>query len=177
MPKTIYLKTNTEFMPALRSGQKPFEIRFNDRDYQIGDILVLKGWDPAQQTYTGEELKRDITYILDKAEPFGLQPGHVILGLGPGEHDLRALNAYPGLQADYINVAQATLGPGRQVHIGWASPSLAFGRLSFGVTNDNKFFMDTEAMSLRFVQALVTQMYMDAHPQEFGYLTNPTTKE
>jgi len=35
------LKTDPPFFQAMELGEKKFEIRRNDRDYQVGDILVL----------------------------------------------------------------------------------------------------------------------------------------
>lgn len=59
--------------------QKPFEIRKTDRDYQVGDKLLLREWDPTVQEYTGRQCTREVTYIL--AAHDGLQPGYAILGL------------------------------------------------------------------------------------------------
>ena len=52
------------FQPVL-DGQKTFEKRIWDRDYKVGDTLVLKEWDPKTQEYTGRELDAVVTYILD----------------------------------------------------------------------------------------------------------------
>ncbi|MCL2677091.1 MAG: DUF3850 domain-containing protein [Streptococcaceae bacterium] len=38
------LKLDTEIFPSVQSGLKNFEIRNNDRDYQVGDILKLKAF-------------------------------------------------------------------------------------------------------------------------------------
>lgn len=46
------LKTDPDVFDAVMKGIKPFEIRKNDRDYQIGDELMLK-----KTRYTGEEMK------------------------------------------------------------------------------------------------------------------------
>jgi ASC-1-like (ASCH) protein len=36
------LKTWPEYFEALLSGKKTFEIRKNDRDYQVNDLLLLQ---------------------------------------------------------------------------------------------------------------------------------------
>ena len=36
------LKIEEEYLNAIKNGSKTFEIRYNDRDYQVGDILVFE---------------------------------------------------------------------------------------------------------------------------------------
>ena len=64
MRKTHYLKTWPEFFQAMKSGKKTFELRKNDRDYEVGDTLVLQEYEPIEGCYTGFELKREVTYLL-----------------------------------------------------------------------------------------------------------------
>lgn len=82
------LKTNPLPFRAIKEGKKNFELRFNDRSYQVGDQLLLKEYtpanywdpeDPKEPEYTGEILHREVTYILSQF--VGLLPGYVILGL------------------------------------------------------------------------------------------------
>lgn len=47
------LKTDPEVFDAVWNKDKTYEIRFNDRNYQPGDILVLK-----ETKYTGEQMKK-----------------------------------------------------------------------------------------------------------------------
>lgn len=56
------LKTLTHFYNAVLIGLKTFEVRFNDRDYRIGDFLLLQEYDPAAKTY-GRETMRQVTYL------------------------------------------------------------------------------------------------------------------
>ena len=79
MPKNHKLKTWPEYFQAVRTGKKNFEIRKNDRDYQVGDTLILLEYDPIHG-YTGEiPLKLTVTYILDK-QPF-VPEGYVCMSL------------------------------------------------------------------------------------------------
>ena len=56
---------------------KNFEIRLNDRDYHVGDLVVLKEFDGGQ--YTGRELEpKVITYITS----FEQKEGYVVFELG-----------------------------------------------------------------------------------------------
>jgi hypothetical protein len=56
------LKTLTRFFDAVMIGLKPFEVRYNDRDYQVGDFLLLQEYDPSTETY-GRETMRQVTYV------------------------------------------------------------------------------------------------------------------
>lgn len=72
------LKCWTEPFNAVRSGKKKFEFRLNDRDYKVGDELILREWDPVKKFYTGQVITRKyITYLL--TEGFGLPKGYCIM--------------------------------------------------------------------------------------------------
>lgn len=43
---------------------KTADIRFNDRDYAVGDILIEREYDYDKKMYTGVEFSCDITHIL-----------------------------------------------------------------------------------------------------------------
>ncbi|MEE1897096.1 DUF3850 domain-containing protein [Flavobacterium rakeshii] len=71
--KTHELKTLPEYFEAVHNGTKNFEVRKNDRDFKLGDTLILKEFipknhygenKPIKDTYTGRELQTEITYIL-----------------------------------------------------------------------------------------------------------------
>lgn len=83
------LKTWPIYFQKVKSNEKPYELRFNDRDYQVGDILILKEWDPESQLFTGDSCRRFVTFMGESCEEIpGLQPGWVILGLN--ENDILA---------------------------------------------------------------------------------------
>lgn len=100
------LKTLPVYFAAVFRGDKTFEIRNNDRDFQAGDTLVLREWDPTYLPpaegapwgqasnsglpqaprmpgdYTGQELQATVSYVLhDVYGQFGLERGYVVLGL------------------------------------------------------------------------------------------------
>ena len=56
---------------------RDFCIRKNDRDFQVGDVLILKEWDNIK--YTGREIGAVVRYVL--RDFIGLQEGYVALGL------------------------------------------------------------------------------------------------
>lgn len=72
------LKILPEYFEAVSSGRKKFEIRRNDRNYGVGDTLILREWDG--ENYTGEGVIRKVTYVLADYEK-GLKPGYCILGI------------------------------------------------------------------------------------------------
>lgn len=71
-----YLKTEPIFYQDAVSGQKPFEVRFNDRDFQVYDMLYLQEWLTG---YTGRECQFEVTYVLDN--PILCKKGYVIMGI------------------------------------------------------------------------------------------------
>lgn len=85
--KTHDLKTWPEFFEALLTGNKPFELRKNDRSFQVGDHLCLREWNPKTRSYSGREITKRVTYMLEQrpgagcAADFGLIPGYAILGI------------------------------------------------------------------------------------------------
>ncbi|MFR7590241.1 MAG: DUF3850 domain-containing protein [Longibaculum sp.] len=70
------LKTLPQYFVEQVKGNKQFEVRKNDRNYEVGDILILKEWD--NNSYTGSEISVIVTYILKYF--VGLKDGYVILG-------------------------------------------------------------------------------------------------
>lgn len=77
------LKTVQPYFSDIKSGKKPFEIRFNDRNYQIGDTLVLEEYDNTDLTtgYTGQVIRKSVIYVLQDCPLYGLKDGFCILGL------------------------------------------------------------------------------------------------
>jgi len=65
------------FNDSLR--MKKFELRKDDRDYKVGDTLILKEYDNG--SFTGAEVGYTITYILRDVPQYGLKEGYAILGL------------------------------------------------------------------------------------------------
>lgn len=82
------LKTWPDPFRALVAGEKTFEVRWNDRDYQVGDTLHLREFDPATGLYSGEVTDRRVTYILSGGQ-FGIEDGFVVMGV----KSLRDVNA------------------------------------------------------------------------------------
>ncbi len=79
-PITHHLKTWPQYFQASFAGEKPFEIRQNDRNFQRWDYLVLEEWNPETEKYTGRVLSRRIDSIVTGPK-FGLKQGWVVMGL------------------------------------------------------------------------------------------------
>jgi hypothetical protein len=79
--KTHDLKIYPIYFKDVFLNLKQFEVRLNDRDYQEGDNLNLREWDPVSETYTGLTVKRKIFNIYQNLP--GLQPGFVIMQIRP----------------------------------------------------------------------------------------------
>lgn len=57
------LKILPQYFQAVAIGDKSFEIRKNDRDYKVGDNIVLKEYEKGH--FTGRNILVTITYITD----------------------------------------------------------------------------------------------------------------
>lgn len=73
------LKLVQPYFEAVSAGKKNFEVRRNDRDFQVGDTLILKEFRTISGTYTGKQLERTIVYLLD--HPDYVKPGMVIMAI------------------------------------------------------------------------------------------------
>ena len=73
------LKTWPEYFEAVASGAKTFELRFDDRGYQVGDHLVLREWS-VTEGYTGRVIVKRVSYLV-RGGVFGLTEDHVCMGL------------------------------------------------------------------------------------------------
>ena len=86
MKNTHDLKTDPKVFQDVINGNKTFEIRFNDRDFQVGDELILKETKYSGEQmkngnsleFTGRQLIKNVSYVLSG---YGLQDGWVILGI------------------------------------------------------------------------------------------------
>jgi len=85
------LKTDKQYFEAVESGSKTFEIRRNDRNYQVGDLLTLRETentayemsDGAPLEYTGRELTVELTYVMDGYSGGAVRQGWSMLGFKP----------------------------------------------------------------------------------------------
>jgi hypothetical protein len=74
------LKTWPEYYKEIVSGRKNFEVRKADRLFEVGDLLILKEYDPDVKAFIGKLISKEITYILPGGQ-FGINLGYVVMGL------------------------------------------------------------------------------------------------
>ena len=79
-PVTHNLKIWPEYFAAVRDGLKRAELRWNDREYQAGDILDLCEWDPNEEAFTGDFISVTVTHVADLGQ---WMPGYVLLSVAP----------------------------------------------------------------------------------------------
>jgi hypothetical protein len=77
--KTHKLKTIQPYFDHVNNWSKDFELRKNDRNFKVGDELILQEY--VNEKLTGKVISVRIKYILSNCPEFGLKEGYVILGL------------------------------------------------------------------------------------------------
>lgn len=74
------LKIKPEYYDEVFWGHKTFEIRKDDRDYKVGDLINFKV-ETKEGEYATTEKVYAITYILRNCPQYGLMDGYCILGI------------------------------------------------------------------------------------------------
>ena len=77
------LKILPEYFQAVVSGEKTAELRKDDRDYKVGDTLLLREWNGTG--YTGGSISVRVTHILRNCSEYGLADGFCILSFQKNE--------------------------------------------------------------------------------------------
>ena len=79
--RTHELKIETHYLDDLLSGEKTFELRVNDRNYQKGD--KLKFYDTRAELGKPRYHTFETLSVFSGTPAFGLEKGWVILSLTP----------------------------------------------------------------------------------------------
>lgn len=84
------LKCWPRYFNDIASGKKTFEIRLNDRNFKVGDHLVLLEFDPggivdddqntSKPVFSGNTIVTEVVYIVVGGQ-FGLAEGYVVMGI------------------------------------------------------------------------------------------------
>lgn len=81
------LKIKHEYLIDVSLGRKTFELRKNDRDYQVGDLIRfidIREDDTSKfriEPYVDENQLYRITYVLKDVEKYGLDKDYCILAI------------------------------------------------------------------------------------------------
>ncbi len=65
---THELKIWRQYFEPILSGEKTFEYRKNDRDFKVGDFLLLREYFPKTDSYSGREVLVKVIYVLPVGE-------------------------------------------------------------------------------------------------------------
>ena len=78
-PRCHVLKTIAPYFEEVASRRKTFEVRKDDRGFQVGDTLVLEEID-EQGWYTGRNCTVEVVYKLSGGQ-FGIESWYCVLGI------------------------------------------------------------------------------------------------
>ncbi|XVS67860.1 DUF3850 domain-containing protein [Actinosynnema sp. CA-299493] len=86
MNKWHELKSWPQFFRSIIDGRRTHELRCNDREYSIGDVLFLCEYEPSSASYTGATCKVVVTSITSDSVPCavstsGLTKGYCIMSI------------------------------------------------------------------------------------------------
>lgn len=73
----IHKKIRPIYFSAIASGVKKFELRKDEDNISVGDIVYLHEYDGE---YTGRFLSVKVEYVLRDCEEYGLRSGYCIFG-------------------------------------------------------------------------------------------------
>ena len=74
------LKIKEEYFNAILRGEKTFELRKNDRDYEVGDLIHFIKTDGLEYFNHSKDTYR-IIYILKNVPEYGLKKDYCILAI------------------------------------------------------------------------------------------------
>lgn len=66
---THALKSWPKFFAPIAAGMRTHELRRNDRNFQVGDLLELREFEPTANEYTGRTCRVAITSLTSADEP------------------------------------------------------------------------------------------------------------
>lgn len=84
------LKCVDPYYDDVARGDKVHELRLNDRDFRVGDVLWIRRWHPVSLQYDGRvSCFRLVTYIMHGPWPHGrpaLMDGWCIMSMRPTDY-------------------------------------------------------------------------------------------
>ena len=126
--KVHELKILPKYFNSVVSREKTFELRKDDRGFEVGDILILKEFNPNKKYetiegdeshFSGRKILKEINYILkDETESMGLSKDYSILGIKPIDEDVELewksnMNEWGEIYCPFLNKEVMTYYPVR----------------------------------------------------------------
>ncbi len=99
--KVHRLKTWPQFYQATLNAKKKFELRRNDRDFKVGDELLLQEWNPEPtqscvvQGYTGREVLVRVDYIMKAEDAAGILNRPYLVSAEPPDYVIMSVSLIP----------------------------------------------------------------------------------
>ena len=78
--KFVEKKILPNYFSDVKARRKNFEIRKDEDNIQVGDIVDLCEWDAEKECFTGRRLSRTVKYVLRDVPQYGLAEGYCIIG-------------------------------------------------------------------------------------------------
>lgn len=75
--KTVSKKILPAYFQDVKTRKKNFEIRLDEDNVEVGDLLILEEWDGND--YTGSTLVERVKYVLRNVPEYGLMEGYCII--------------------------------------------------------------------------------------------------
>ena len=75
------LKTWPEYYQPLEDDIKRFEWRKDDRNFEVGDLLLLREWTSNNCSYTGRQQLVYVDYMMGKRNEFGIHDEYVLMSI------------------------------------------------------------------------------------------------
>lgn len=79
MFKEHALKTEPPWFQLIWDGEKTFELRYNDRNYQEGDALTLNEYDRGANFFFGRQIMARVKRLYTQKELPGIEDGYVLM--------------------------------------------------------------------------------------------------
>lgn len=80
-PEVHDLKCWPAHFDEIRKGRKHVEVRKDDRDFEVGDLLLLREYDDGPDEYTGRHLLARVTHIIREQDHQGITTGFVAMSI------------------------------------------------------------------------------------------------
>jgi hypothetical protein len=74
-----YLKSESELFQEVKTGGRNFDVRKEDRSFEVGDTLIINEVDRIKGTDTGNWTAKLVSFVFKNAEL--VKDGYVVLGI------------------------------------------------------------------------------------------------